>query len=544
MAAPLGVGLLLTSDSGRPRVLFSSVFIFFLLMKKSIVLILSASLLHFAAEATSRLVPGDYTSVQEALDISKSGDTVLVDDGVYLGNLIWPQVNNITLKSANGKEASFLDGNESGTVVSLSGLTNTLSATIDGFTIQNGFNQANSGNGYVAGGAGINMINASLVLKNCNITSNKLIGDISNFSYCIGSAINAESSKLLVSNCDFTGNSIESTYNIYGGVIYAASSQLSFSMVTFKENTATAFASIQGGVVSQNSGKLTMKNASFTQNQVTVTDAGSVSGGSCYLSGLGNGTFSNVLIGDNTLNSAFTVQGGGIWSTFSLSIIHCTIAGNHFVTGTGIGGNSVSLNNYINVTPKMKVINSILWNAEGSPFELAFVGTPSVTYSDVYGGFTGAGNIADDPQFVSGSDFHLLGTSPCVSASAATANPPLDLDGNQRPMPAGTMADLGAYETNQQPKLQHKGDMPFASFTVYPNPVHDASAIDIELESDNEVVIDVIDLAGRNMKHLFASSLSAGFHQIEFSAEGLAPGAYLIKTQIGGKTLSQKITID
>lgn len=513
-------------------------------MKKYIVLIPTLLLFSISAEATSRLVPADYSSVQEALDISKAGDTVVVDDGVYPGNLTWPQVNGITLKSENGKEATFLDGNHSGSVLTITGLSNSIVATIDGFTIQNGLIYATAANGYVAGGAGINVVNGVLVIKNCNLTSNRLVGDVSNFSYCIGAAINAENSKITASNSSFTENTIDSTYNVYGTVIYGGNTQMNLSSVTFQDNAATAFASVQGGILAQNTGKLVLKNASFLQNEITVTDAGSISGGACYLSGLGSGSFSNVLIGDNALNTPYTVQGGGIWSSYSLSLMHCTIAGNHFVTGTGIGGNSVSLNDYLNTTPKLKIINSILWNAEGSPFELAFVGTPNVTYSDVYGGFSGTGNIADDPQFVSSSDFHLLGTSPCVNASAPVASPPKDLEGNTRPMPAGTLADLGALETNQAPRLENKTEVTYTGFEVYPNPVHGVGSVGFELKEDDEVVIDIIDLSGRIVKEVHASALSAGSQHISFSADGLAPGTYLLQAQIGNNTLNQKITID
>lgn len=537
-ASTFDIGFRTTPESTRVHILTC-------FMKKNIVLILIASCLYFSAEATSRLVPGNYSSVQDALNVSKAGDTVLVDDGVFTGNIIWPNYNGIVLKSLHGKEASFLDGNAAGSVITINGTPNTV-ATIDGFTIQNGFVRATSSNGYVAGGAAVNAVNTVLIVKNCNITENRLTGDIEHFSYCTGAGINADASKLNISNCNFSENTVDSTYNVFGGVIYASNSQSSLSGLTFQENGITAFASIQGGILAQSTGKANIKNSSFTQNRVTVTDAGSVSGGTCYFSDLGSGSFTNVLIGDNTISSAFTVQGGSIWSSFSLSLIHCTLAGNHFTTGTGIGGNAISLNNNIAGTPKLKVTNSIMWSPEGSPFEMAFVGSPSVTYSDVYGGFSGAGNFALDPLFVSSSDFHLQNSSPCLNTSSAAANPPLDLEGNNRPMPVGTKADLGALETNQPLKtmdvVTDAGVM--SGMDVYPNPVHASANIEFELADANDVVIDIIDLSGRNVKHILASNLEAGVYSISFNAEQLAPGAYFIKTQIGDKTLDQKITVD
>jgi hypothetical protein len=61
----------------------------------------------------------------------------------------------------------------------------------------------------------------------------------------------------------------------------------------------------------------------------------------------------------------------------------------------------------------------------------------SVVYSDVQGGFTGAGNIDADPRFCDAiaRDFHLRPNSPCID----TGDPTLPPD------PNGSVADMGAY---------------------------------------------------------------------------------------------------
>ena len=71
-------------------------------------------------------------------------------------------------------------------------------------------------------------------------------------------------------------------------------------------------------------------------------------------------------------------------------------------------------------------------------------GSPSVTYSNVQGGFPGVGNIDADPLFVSDTDLHLQSGSPCKDTGTATGAPSDDLDGQPRPSCSGY--DMGAYE--------------------------------------------------------------------------------------------------
>jgi hypothetical protein len=510
-------------------------------MIRSILFLLILSLPALIADASTRRVPVDHSSIQEALNACAAGDTVLVGNGVYPANLQWPQVNGIVLKSENGSEATLLDGSAQGSVISVS-VTSSVVAFVDGFTIQNGLVRATSANGFVAGGAGINVLNATLSASNCNFTTNRIAGDVSNFSYGIGSAINGENAKILITGCDFNNNTIDSSYSVYGGVIYGGNSQLSITRSAFHENTITAAGSLQGGVIGVSFGQANLKAVSIYHNSASVTGDGSIVGGACYFSGTGVAQFTNVLIGDNTVTSSLTIQGGGIWSSFSTSLMYTTIAGNHLLSGTGIGGNSISLNSYLSNTPKLKVINSILWNNEASDFELAFVGTPIVTYSDIYNGFTGTGNIALDPMFVSSSDFHLQNSSPCVNR-ATGANFPVDLEGNQRPMPAGTKADLGCFEINQGTRTSEDeiGDL---ALSVFPNPMDHAATIAFTMEQEGTVNISVFDFSGRMVKEVAEETFAAGVHRIELNGNDLPSGDYLIQTRQAGQIATSKITVE
>ena len=141
-------------------------------------------------------VPGDYTSIQQAVNASVTGDTVLVDVGTYTENIRF-NGKNITLASkyiisldtsyitqtiidgSNGIEgdtascAAFLHGEDT-------------TAVLQGFTLLNGKGTKVSNNGNILyEGGGIIIYDASPVIKNNIIKNNTALsggGGISSFN--------------------------------------------------------------------------------------------------------------------------------------------------------------------------------------------------------------------------------------------------------------------------------------------------------------------------------------------------------------------------
>lgn len=111
-------------------------------------------------------------------------------------------------------------------------------------------------------------------------------------------------------------------------------------------------------------------------------------------------------------------------------IINCTIEDN-------IASGSII---YESSSADANIANSILWDNACSQL---INGSPSITYSCVQGGYTGTGNINQDPIFVDAIPALSYG-SPCIDAGIITEAPDHDIMKNPRPLGYGV--DMGAYE--------------------------------------------------------------------------------------------------
>ncbi len=144
-------------------------------------------------------------------------------------------------------------------------------------------------------------------------------------------------------------------------------------------------------------------------------------------------------------NSAGVGGGAWCWMSGNPALTNCTFSGN--TAGTNGGGMYCT-------SSSPTLTTCILW-ANSSEINVQSGSPPIIAYSDVRGGYTGAGNISGDPQFVrnpdpsSGDygDLHLRASSPCINAgdpNYVPAHGETDLDGNLRIV--NGRVDMGAYE--------------------------------------------------------------------------------------------------
>jgi len=183
----------------------------------------------------------------------------------------------------------------------------------------------------------------------------------------------------------------------------------------------------------------------------TVTNGKAQTGGGIYCNGISFPTISGNIVRDN----AATYSGGGINGGGTL--LNNTIFGNSAQSGGGIFGPAEVVNctlydnsalmggGLATVFTPVTLVNSILWSNSASMGPQIY-GIVSVSYSDVEGGWTGAGNLDADPLFVDpgSGDFHLTWLSPCINRGTNEEAPPDDGDGDSRPY-MGTV-EMGADE--------------------------------------------------------------------------------------------------
>ncbi|OQX91704.1 MAG: hypothetical protein B6D58_06685 [candidate division Zixibacteria bacterium 4484_95] len=94
-------------------------------------------------------VPDDYPTIQEGIDASYDGDTVLVDEGIYVENINFNghsiRLGSLFLTTGDTSyiSSTIIDGDSSGSVVTFESGEDSTTIMI-GFTIQNG-NAADGG---------------------------------------------------------------------------------------------------------------------------------------------------------------------------------------------------------------------------------------------------------------------------------------------------------------------------------------------------------------------------------------------------------------
>jgi hypothetical protein len=383
------------------------------------------------------VIPDNYPNIQAGIDAAASGDTVLVRDGTYLLTAaIDFKGKTITVRSENGAGNCFLDGQNNTRVVYFHSGESSRSV-LSGFTIRNGraiyAPQA---------GAGIYFEGASPTITDCTIIANiaRAAAGLAT-AYAYGGGIYSTASSPTIRNCTIQGNRAEASASGresigYGGGIYISGGSPIIANCLISGNTASGGYYAYGGGIYSTGSSPNIANSTISNNSVASGTSNAAEGGGIY--------FANSIpsIVNCTINGNSAKDGAGLYfsqsSTFS-TLTNCTIVRN---TAVANGGGL-----YLK-TSTPRIINSILW--EDSPQEVYSegAGSPNITYSDIYGGYTGSGNISGSPGFVSigQQDYHLISTSPAINAgsNAAPELPTQDKEGSNRII--DSIVDMGAYE--------------------------------------------------------------------------------------------------
>ena len=402
--------------------------------------------------ATVINVPDDYSTIQDGVNASTNGDTVLVQSGTYSGgvNFLGKEILVCSMfifdQDPNTIESTIIDGGAlgpyNGNAVIFEN-NESDNAILDGFKIQRG---------NATYGGGVHCLSASPRLQNLIVIDNQAT---------MGGGIYCSYSQASISNSLI----IENSAGHGGGGLYLGWSDASVFNCQFINNSAVE----DGGGV-----QLTHSNATLNDLLVQGNHSSSYAGGiNCHYSspeisnsiitgndadfkggGLHIGNNSYPVISKIILIGNSAQMGGGldIYGTSNPVIINATIADNSADSGGGI---------YCEYDGDLTVQNSIIYGntpqqivcaqALNPPWDLNSL---EFNYSDIEGGEEGivtngnasiewsVGNIDLNPLFTDPieADYTLQPDSPCIDAGDPES--PLD--------PDGTLADIGALYFHQE----------------------------------------------------------------------------------------------
>ena len=388
-------------------------------------------------------IPDDFSSIQEGIDVSADGDTVLVQPGTYVENINFnghnivlgslflidgdtSYVSTTIMQSADEDfVVRFENGEDSGAIIA-------------GFNIKNGPDEEPPGGGIGCMGYSSPIIDHNFIWGysdtiegsgiTCSEYSNPVISNnviVDNEAHYIGGGISCAfySSPVIISNiitdnsagcgggiyCRENSNPVIDNniisdnvaygrlpFYAYGGAIYCDDSSPEISDNIITRNIAYLSG---GGIACEFGGNPVISDNIIGKN-------GAFGGAGIYFAACDPTILGNLI----SRNYASDWGGGVRCDLCNVTFSHNTVYGNSAAGGGGIHCYGSS----------MMITNTIFWAdsaAEGNEISAGNC-TPIVAYSDIEGGWEGENNIDCDPMFCDSEneDFHLDASSCCVGA--------------------------------------------------------------------------------------------------------------------------------
>ncbi len=274
--------------------------------------------------------------------------------------------------------------------------------------------------------------------------------------------------------------------------------------------------------------------------------------GNSYVGGLQVFGTDAVSVINNLIEGNSAKYGGGV--AFDQYFNPCTVVmvNNTIINNTATNGGGIRVNN-----ATVYLMNTIVWGNQAPTNAAIHIlsGTVKAAYCDIQGGW-GTGNLNVDPQIVADS---LSNSSPCIGAGINSHDfgggiilscPPEDINGRTRPFPVGSMPDIGAWESLLDTLVVRVESLPTANIPRefillqnYPNPFNPSTTIEFALPKPAFVMLKVYNLLGEEVATLIAEQRTAGIHQLNWDARGLASGVYLYRLEAGEFVRSKKLIL-
>jgi len=464
-------------------------------MYKYLIILMYILLTAINSNATIINVPGDYTTIQSAINASSNGDTILVEPNTYYENINF-RGRNIVLTSRYyiNNDLSFItstiingstpvEPDTASCVIISSGEDST--AVLQGFTLTGGTGTLwldEHGAGRYTEAGGILIENSNPAIQNNVIMNNEAIRKPAGIVSAGGGGIRIGDASPKILNNIIMGNS-----GMYGGGIVC-----NYASPIIKNN-------------------LVIKNKVYQ----AVSGAPTFGGGGIWVFGNGQRTIikNNTIVGNSSTGSgsAAASKGGGIlvWQT------------------------------------PITARNNIVWgNTQSVGDQIAVIGSPTladITYCDVQGGCSGTGNINNEPLFDS-TNYYLSGSSPCVDHGDpdTTYNDPEDPNNpNSAKFPSrgGLRNDIGAYGGPLSKMIANtivsieKGSSNYFQKGYrlkqnYPNPFNPTTNINYYLPRRTNVLLEIFSSNGKLVETLSNDYQNTGEYNVAWDAGHLSSGVY------------------
>jgi hypothetical protein len=79
---------------------------------------------------------------------------------------------------------------------------------------------------------------------------------------------------------------------------------------------------------------------------------------------------------------------------------------------------------------------------------------------------------------------------------------------------------------------------------VFPNPIEDVYSIQLDLPESGKIEIDLVDMNGRFVRHVYASQISKGNNLFSFNKGPLANGQYVLQFKLNNQPFkNEKISV-
>ncbi len=447
--------------------------------------------------STIRNVPANYSTIQSAINASVNGDTVVVAPGTYF--------ENINFKGRN------------------------IVVTSQYYLAQN-----------------VSFINSTIING-----STPLFPDTAS---CV--VFNhGETAAALLQGFTLTGGGGSKWLDIHGAGTYREGGGIliELSSPTIKHNLiVNNLITNTSGVTSTGGGGIRVGdgNPTICSNAIMFNQAKYGPGVVLNYTGV---KLTNNVIASNSGGVSYN-GGSGIWAINNFSatpiiIENNTVVNNYSALAGGTGGiliwgcNNTTLRN-----------NIVYGNTPMAAQVKTITVAPTVIYNNIESGYTGTGNISQNPLFASNNYFLATG-SPCIDAGDPNLiyndiEDQANLGNALFPSLALLHNDMGAFggpcasnlptfasvtNINEQKKS-------ISSFNVFPNPSSSYFILNFKLKQTKTIKIEILNMIGQVVKVAFEEEVKQGENSVKINNDKLAGGTYFVRIT-GNEYLNETVKL-